>query len=65
VPEDGGAVFVGVAQYDAEPAPRQQLRQPLLTVAERQAAKVLTVERQEVEGIQQWLRSRRLGAEGI
>jgi hypothetical protein len=39
----------------AVPAPAQEPRQPLLTVAQRPAAKVLTVELQKVEGVQHGL----------
>jgi len=56
MPEDGGAVIIGVvAQHDAEPATAQKPRQPLLAVAQRHAAEVLAVELQEVEGVQHGL----------
>jgi hypothetical protein len=36
-PEDGGAVLVSVlAQHDADAPPREQPRQPLLAIAQRQ-----------------------------
>src|ERR1700733_15159416 len=44
LPEDRGAVLVGVVPQDeAEPTPAQQLRQPLLAVSQRHAAEVLAV----------------------
>jgi hypothetical protein len=56
MPEDGGAVLVRVvAQHDAEPAPAQQPRQPLLAVVQGQAAEVLAVELKEVESVQHGL----------
>jgi hypothetical protein len=48
------AIGVG-AQHDAEPAPSQKPRQPLLAVEERQAAKILTIEFQQVEPVQDGL----------
>jgi hypothetical protein len=41
-----------VAQHDANAPPRQQPRQALLAVAQRHDAEVLTIQLQEIEGVE-------------
>jgi hypothetical protein len=66
LPKDRGAILVGVvAKDDAEPAPAQQPRQPLLAVVQGQAAEVLAVELQQMEGIQHGLGDGAAAVQGV
>jgi hypothetical protein len=57
--EDRGAVVGSLlAQDDANAPARQQPRQALLAVAQRQRSKVFAVDLQEVESVQHGLRNR-------